>query len=156
MGGGGFKPLIHYTNHKQSQALAKPQASTCNVWECSSSAMSLWGSCWTADLICHFQIFWLACGSGRVVCGGKIAHAKPAVSFVYLCIFTNFVQSVSKNVDRVSCLLWYFELHQPKWVISTLFHECTKSLYWVFVQCNYCTVQYIWCLKISFNIAEVT
>ena len=32
----------------------------------------------------------LACGSARVMCGGKIALAEPAGNFIY----------------RVSCLLW--------------------------------------------------
>ena len=34
-------------------------------------------------LVCHFQIFGLVCDSSRVVCGGKIARAEPAVSFLY-------------------------------------------------------------------------
>ena len=43
--------------------------------------------------ICHFQIFCVACDSARVVCGGKIARAEPAVTLVY----------------RVNCLSWHEE-----------------------------------------------
>ena len=47
-------------------------------------------------LIYHFLIFCVACGSARVVCGGKIARAETAVTLVY----------------RFSCLLWHLELRK--------------------------------------------
>ena len=78
---------IHYTRHKPRRV------------ETSRATSRAIGLVARLVLICHFQIFGLACGLARVVCGVKIARAEPAVSFVY----------------RVICLLWHLELHKTSY-----------------------------------------
>ena len=68
-------------------------------------------------LICHFQIFGLACGSARVVCGGKI-------------------NSTSRACGQFCIHSYYGSENYVKQVISTIFQECIKSFYRLFVQCN--------------------
>ena len=69
------------TRHKPSQAASR--TSSCSVWRCSSRATSRAISLVARlVLICHFQIFGLACDSARVVCGGKITRAEPVGYFI--------------------------------------------------------------------------
>ena len=79
---------------------AEPRASSCSVWACSSRATSrAIRLVARLVLIRHFQIFGVACGSARVVCGGEIARAEPAVTLVY----------------RVNCLSWHEELRKTSY-----------------------------------------
>ena len=96
-----FKAHTHYTSHVPSQrSQAEPRTSSCSVWACSSRATSrAIRLVARLVLICHFQIFGVACCSARVVCGGKIALAEPAVTLVY----------------RVNCLSWHEELRKTSY-----------------------------------------
>ena len=67
----------------------------------------------------HFQIFGLTCGSGRVVCGGKVPQAEPAFNFAY----------------KVSYLLLHLELRKTD-IFQHFFRNALKSYYRISVQCN--------------------
>ena len=84
----GLLPMLallgpHTLHESQAEPEAASRASSCSVWACSSRATSRAIRLMARlVLFCHFQIFDVACGSARVVCGGKIPQAEPVVTVI--------------------------------------------------------------------------